>query len=368
MEQNTYGAYGQSAPTSDHRRAAYTGEIREDGTGWYVLGMRVYVPAMRRLLSPDDTSPFGSGGINRYAYCGGDPIGRSDPSGRSWWSWVASTMDRIELPITTARRPSGSHDAFTTPKLAATFVLRPESAALRTTIRRGAPLDELVGEIRSYGNARVPVSGPGSQQTRMLFGTDFPGVQWPRVGKTLSATLFTPDRRTIHVITGPSAFSNDPTRASRAARGVTYPHWLERTNDNGGIQFAATTPVNLSYMRSLKNYIDAAHPGVPITMFAGAHGGQGMKVWENGRRKHLEQRFFDSVERKVNDLRWSVTLVNYADVNAEDMRNHMQYGKGVGIHFTCYGATDHMLMQALNITDVTSRSLYPVPFPDAPSP
>ncbi len=34
-----------------------------------------------RFHSPDRLSPFGSGGINAYAYCGGDPINLADPSG-----------------------------------------------------------------------------------------------------------------------------------------------------------------------------------------------------------------------------------------------------------------------------------------------
>ncbi len=44
-------------------------------------GNRVYDPAMMRFLQYDPNSPFGSGGINPYAYCSGDPVTFSDPSG-----------------------------------------------------------------------------------------------------------------------------------------------------------------------------------------------------------------------------------------------------------------------------------------------
>lgn len=37
-----------------------------------------------RFLSSDSLSPFERGGINAYAYCGGDPINRTDESGRFW--------------------------------------------------------------------------------------------------------------------------------------------------------------------------------------------------------------------------------------------------------------------------------------------
>jgi hypothetical protein len=37
---------------------------------------------MLRFLQYDKESPFGGGGINPYAYCGGDPVTFTDPSGR----------------------------------------------------------------------------------------------------------------------------------------------------------------------------------------------------------------------------------------------------------------------------------------------
>lgn len=44
-------------------------------------GRRAYNLTLMRFHSPDRLSPFGSGGINAYAYCGGDPINLADPSG-----------------------------------------------------------------------------------------------------------------------------------------------------------------------------------------------------------------------------------------------------------------------------------------------
>lgn len=48
-------------------------------------GHRTYSPTCMRFNSPDTLSPHDEGGLNAYSYCGGDPINRSDPSGRSWW-------------------------------------------------------------------------------------------------------------------------------------------------------------------------------------------------------------------------------------------------------------------------------------------
>ncbi|WP_409262888.1 RHS repeat-associated core domain-containing protein [Pseudomonas putida] len=52
-------------------------------TGCYHLGngRRTYNPVLMRFHSADSLSPFSEGGLNAYAYCGGDPINRVDPSG-----------------------------------------------------------------------------------------------------------------------------------------------------------------------------------------------------------------------------------------------------------------------------------------------
>lgn len=63
---------------------AFCGQYRDTLTGNYPLGNgdRFYSPVLMRFLSPDSLSPFGRGGINVYAYCGGEPVNRHDPTGR----------------------------------------------------------------------------------------------------------------------------------------------------------------------------------------------------------------------------------------------------------------------------------------------
>jgi RHS repeat-associated protein len=61
----------------------FNGERKDPVTGMYLLGngYRAYNPAMARFNAPDSASPFGGGGVNAYAYCLGDPVNRTDPSG-----------------------------------------------------------------------------------------------------------------------------------------------------------------------------------------------------------------------------------------------------------------------------------------------
>lgn len=62
----------------------FTGEVVDPATGHYLLGNghRAFNPVLMRFNRPDSLSPFGRGGLNAYAYCLGDPVNFSDPTGR----------------------------------------------------------------------------------------------------------------------------------------------------------------------------------------------------------------------------------------------------------------------------------------------
>ncbi|WP_434704048.1 RHS repeat-associated core domain-containing protein [Pseudomonas sp. Z1-12] len=61
----------------------FNGERPDPVTGHYLLGngYRAFNPVLMRFNSPDNLSPFGVGGLSAYAYCIGDPVNLSDPSG-----------------------------------------------------------------------------------------------------------------------------------------------------------------------------------------------------------------------------------------------------------------------------------------------
>ncbi|MEX5587787.1 RHS repeat-associated core domain-containing protein [Pseudomonas urmiensis] len=92
-----YSAFG-STPIKVLSLLGFNQQQQDSTTGCYLLGngYRVYNPILMRFNSPDNISPFGKGGINAYAYCGGDPVNWVDPSGhiqkKSPWKPTLETI------------------------------------------------------------------------------------------------------------------------------------------------------------------------------------------------------------------------------------------------------------------------------------
>ncbi|MBB1585073.1 RHS repeat-associated core domain-containing protein [Serratia sp. OS31] len=91
-----YGPYGehQQSQEQDNALLGYNGELEDSGSGGYLMGgNRLYRPDFRRFTSPDSLSPFGTGGVNAYSYCEGDPLNYTDPTGHSKLShWLMNSV------------------------------------------------------------------------------------------------------------------------------------------------------------------------------------------------------------------------------------------------------------------------------------
>ena len=86
VHETCYSAYGYNSPSGDETPSVlFNGQLKEAAQGHYLLGngRRAFSPTLHRFVQPDPYSPFGKGGINRYAYSLGDPVNRHDPSGEA---------------------------------------------------------------------------------------------------------------------------------------------------------------------------------------------------------------------------------------------------------------------------------------------
>lgn len=82
--QFAYTPYGRRPAQSEaNNPLAFNGEQLDTATGGYLLGngYRLFSPTHKRFCSPDNSSPFDEGGPNAYAYCAGDPVNSTDPTG-----------------------------------------------------------------------------------------------------------------------------------------------------------------------------------------------------------------------------------------------------------------------------------------------
>ena len=79
-----YAPYGHRSPSGGLLSLlGFNGERADPLTGHYLLGngYRAFNPLLMRFHSPDSMSPFARGGLNAYAYCGGNPVNNTDPTG-----------------------------------------------------------------------------------------------------------------------------------------------------------------------------------------------------------------------------------------------------------------------------------------------
>ncbi|WP_282295084.1 RHS repeat-associated core domain-containing protein [Stenotrophomonas sp. PS02289] len=99
VRQVAYAPYGsrpdgEQAVGAAEAEPAFNGELLDVASGCYLLGAghhRPYSPRLGIFLAADGLSPFGAGGLNPYAYCAGDPVNRSDPTGH-FWKWIVAAV------------------------------------------------------------------------------------------------------------------------------------------------------------------------------------------------------------------------------------------------------------------------------------
>jgi RHS repeat-associated protein len=85
VNSTNYEPFGKvcGAPSSTVRES-FTGQELDINSGLEYYNARFYDPALGRFIQPDTVMD----GLNRYTYCGNNPVNRVDPSGNNW-DWLA---------------------------------------------------------------------------------------------------------------------------------------------------------------------------------------------------------------------------------------------------------------------------------------
>ena len=91
LEYDPYGKIHRHDNLAGNTRLAkqqFTGKKLDDETGLIYFGARYYDPTLGRFITADTIvqNPSDPQTLNRYSYCGNNPINRIDPDGHKW-SW-----------------------------------------------------------------------------------------------------------------------------------------------------------------------------------------------------------------------------------------------------------------------------------------
>lgn len=185
---HNWSPYGSGNPVD--LLPGFNGERCDPVSGSYHLGngYRAYNPVLMRFNCPDSLSPFGEGGINPYAYCAGDPVNFTDPSGHmrtgAGMAIVAGVAGILAaftagLSLYAASVPaimgviSGSMSAGTAAVSAwGSVIAAVGSMSVTSLVLGGGAVISDVTAIASYATEKIyPKASFALEMTSLIFGT-----------------------------------------------------------------------------------------------------------------------------------------------------------------------------------------------------
>ena len=350
----TYDAYGFRADEAK-AHSAYTGQRAESDIGWYLLGDRPYGPQARRFLSADTLSPFDAGGPNRYAYCGGDPINRVDPSGHAFADWLRRIFGRptdsgIQL---TAYRPSGDHVAagFTThatPAAAAgaeasvqgVMVNQIPIEPTRPAQQGAPPATAVLGSLNSGAGTMTRPPLPGSPRV-----AEQP-ASLPPSGRN--------EKRRVHIVSPGDPNARLPAdRKGKARPTLQWAGYGHDLNPSSRI-WVADTAIKLGDVEALMD--DLAAKGTPrVFLYSGARGVPDGNNWHevSQLRRYRSPWGLRQAIKKFSG-RYTDMQVHIEPIGSLTMSEFQKKLSRNGTHVLdiCYGAADPGVMKSVQLNEV----------------
>lgn len=381
MEVRTYTAFGSPVDnTVSMARTGYAGSVGESDLPWYLLGLRFYVPWLRRFIGPDAASPFGSGGFNRYAYCSGDPINHIDPSGNASFGWLGKLLGNLMGAVGnmahTVAQATPTNALMAISSVAQTLSVVTSIGAVTAAMLDEGPTAEMLGWVA--GGSGLAGLGLGVAGRALYKGkrADMRSASIERVGsattrgelrgnfKTWSAmvlksTFDDPGNRGVANYKGSGLRKMSALRNRLGPAGGGEPFTIEPDtvtwfNDNGGEVVGYDSRVRNHHIVRLMSGIDAGNEasGRRVRVFVGAHGnpsGHGDN-WRGGRYRREFQIPGDvaSVERQFEQAGLSSRIDVYDMTELTEARFMRKLTKDDAINVLawCFSAADEKANQA----------------------
>ena len=331
---SAYGAHGHEGRSL----SGYAGDRIDAITGWYILGARGYSPLLRRFLGPDAMSPFDAGGINRYAYCSGDPINRIDPSGRVWTRWFGGLTRRPSEEAPPSVRASIEQATASTPDTMNTAAAASSDA---TTVASGIPSGSLAGPAVP-GDVVLGQLAAGTSDRPV-------GVNAPPPAKRART-----DDRSVGGTTLPAGQALSSTVTSYGGR---FGHWSrraprrERSGQRGSYIWTTDTALDETGARDLIDELANRRQLTKITVYSGYEGVRSGDNWDpaTGLPRYASAGYTELERRHMPSIAPS-TEVQFVDLGTTHRDEVVRLLNRRGIHVVSisFGNVDEMVLDALN--------------------
>ncbi|WP_283105574.1 RHS repeat-associated core domain-containing protein, partial [Pseudomonas moorei] len=312
----------------------FNGYLLDRTTGCYILGngYRLYSPTLQAFYSPDAVSPFGAGGVNRYQYCGLDPVNNTDPIGSDWtkfkrwvlpWlskGFVGAAADMFRGGAETIRENDPSYQ----PDQTRGDAYDPKSARILDQVASGIDIAGFfVGNMVS---AAMPALGPGK------VGVGTKGVEG-------NAWRGGTSRAAAKIQVAVSGYTNRARNAFKYVRNNSGSRvWLTQYRTRGSY---AEGPV-----------YSAVGRGRQVSVLSGTHGDRyGLRL-----RSLREQQFYLEDVRRYRHLN-GVTVFDVGSMSSSAFENILQGPSEVVAAF-CYSRNDSAIRSILKLRPKISYTRY----------
>jgi RHS repeat-associated protein len=113
-----------------HNPLRYRGYVYDRETGLYYLQSRYYNPTIGRFINVDGQFTTGDlTGLNMFAYCGNNPVNRTDPTGDAWWHWAVAAAVVAAAAVAVVVTAGGAAAAIAAVSMVASGVAASSTAA-----------------------------------------------------------------------------------------------------------------------------------------------------------------------------------------------------------------------------------------------